>query len=195
MTEDNLTHNDEIDRVVEAWQRELPQLDVSPMLVLSRVSRLARHFERRRRAVFSADGLAPWEVDVLAELRRSAPSYELSPGDLAHATLSDSATMTSRIDRLADKGFVERYPDPDDRRGVRVRLCPNGFRAVERALADLMICEYEMLAALTPDQRTELGQLLRLILVVFDAQGRPKSPPIGPKLPATPSSVTPTPGI
>ena len=61
---------DEVDRLVAAWRRERPDLDVTPMEVLSRITRLARHLDRRRAAAFSAHGLESWEFDVLAALRR-----------------------------------------------------------------------------------------------------------------------------
>ena len=62
------------------WRAERPDLDVAPLQVLSRVSRLARHLDRARRAAFAAHGLEPWEFDVLSALRRQGPPYQLSPG-------------------------------------------------------------------------------------------------------------------
>ena len=57
---------DEVDRLVAAWRRERPDLDVEPLEVLSRVSRLARHLDRARRLAFSEHSLEPWEFDVYA---------------------------------------------------------------------------------------------------------------------------------
>src|SRR6059058_6697504 len=91
--------DDEVDRLIEAWRRERPDLDVAPLEVLSRVSRLARHLDRARGAAFSAHGLEPWEFDVLAALRRAGAPYELSPGQLTAEALVTSGTMTNRIDR------------------------------------------------------------------------------------------------
>ena len=88
--------------------------------MLSRLSRLARHLDRARRAAFAAHGLEPWEFDVLSALRRQGPPYQLSPGALLHATLVTSGTMTNRIDRLAAAGLVSRHRDPQDKRGVLV---------------------------------------------------------------------------
>src|SRR5690554_2172084 len=68
---------DEVDRLVAAWQKERPDLDVEPLHVFSRVSRLARHLDRARRAAFAEHDLEPWEFDVLTALRRAGPPYEL----------------------------------------------------------------------------------------------------------------------
>ncbi|GLX98786.1 MarR family transcriptional regulator [Herbidospora sp. NBRC 101105] len=159
---------DEVDRLVAAWRQERPDLDVTPLQVLSRVSRLSRHLERARRAAFAEHGLEPWEFDVLTALRRAGSPYEMSPGALLRATLVTSGTMTNRIDRLAAAGFVTRNPDPDDRRGVLVRLTTKGLERVDAAFADLLRREQELLATLGRQQQQDLSGLLRTLLVPFD---------------------------
>src|SRR5204863_5704370 len=125
---------DEVDDLVAAWQAQRPDLDVEPLQVLSRVSRLARHLDRARRAAFASAGLEPWEFDVLSALRRQGPPYQLSPGALLHITLVTSGTMTNRIDQLEKAALVARHPDPQDRRGVLVRLTAVGRARVDSAL-------------------------------------------------------------
>jgi DNA-binding MarR family transcriptional regulator len=160
--------DDEVDRLVAAWRRERPDLDVRPLEVLSRVTRLARHLDRARRTAFEAHALEPWEFDVLAALRRAGEPYQLSPGSLITQTLVTSGTMTNRIDRLESRGLVERLKDPDDRRGVLVRLTDEGLRRVDAALADLLTHEREILGALTQSEQRELGALLRQLSTPFD---------------------------
>ena len=161
---------DEVDRLVSAWRRERPDLDVSPLEVLSRVTRLARHLDRARRTAFAERGLETWEFDVLSALRRAGTPYQLSPGQLLTQTLVTSGTMTNRIDRLAAKGLVVRGPDPNDRRGVLVRLTDSGRELADSALTGLLKNERDLLAAL-PDERLEiLGDLLRELTVQFEAE-------------------------
>ncbi|WP_189132067.1 MarR family winged helix-turn-helix transcriptional regulator [Wenjunlia tyrosinilytica] len=159
---------DEVDRLVAAWRRERPDLDVEPLEVLSRVSRLARHLDRARRIAFSEHGLEPWEFDVLTSLRRAGAPYQLSPGQLLTQTLVTSGTMTNRIDRLTKKGLVERQPDPSDRRGVLVRLTREGQDRADQALAGLLAQEREILAQLSDRQRDDLAALLRHLVAPFD---------------------------
>ena len=123
---------DEVDRIVADWRRERPDLDVEPLEVFSRVTRLARHLDRARRAAFSSHELDGWEFDVLSALRRAGKPYEMSPGALVTATLVTSGTMTNRIDRLEERGLVERHRSPDDRRGVLVSLTDEGRARLER---------------------------------------------------------------
>jgi DNA-binding MarR family transcriptional regulator len=159
---------DEVDRLVAAWARERPDLDVSPLEVLSRVSRLARHLDRARSEAFDQHDLETWEFDVLAALRRAGTPYELSPGQLLTLTLVTSGTMTNRIDRLEARGLVTRRPDPDDRRGVLVTLTAAGRALVDAALADLLAQEREILSALSRADQDRLADLLREVTVPFD---------------------------
>lgn len=162
---------DEVDRIVAAWQRERPDLDSSPLHVLSRVSRLARHLDLARRRAFAEHRLESWEFDVLSALRRSGAPYRMTPGQLVRETLVTSGTMTNRIDRLAVQGFVERSPSPTDRRGVVVTLTAEGLAVVDAALADLLAGERALLAGLTTEEQQALGDLLRRLLTPFDESG------------------------
>lgn len=158
---------DEVDRLVAGWRTVLPDVDVSPLEVLSRVDRLARHLERQRTAVFARHDLETWTFDVLSALRRAAPE-ELSPGQLLAQTLVTSGTMTNRLDRLEERGLVRRRPDPHDARSVRVQITATGRRRVDAALRDLVTREAAILAALDGADRATLSALLRRVLAPFD---------------------------
>jgi DNA-binding MarR family transcriptional regulator len=159
---------DEVDRLVEAWQRERADLDLRPMEVLSRVTRLGHHLDRARRQAFAEHRIESWEFDVLAALRRAGAPYELSPGRLLRETLVTSGTMTNRVDRLAARGLVERLPDPHDRRGVLVRLTEAGRTTVDGALEGLLGREQALLGGLAADEQRVLAGLLRSLVVPFE---------------------------
>jgi DNA-binding MarR family transcriptional regulator len=161
---------DEVDELVAAWRAQRPDLDVEPMQVLSRISRLARHLDIARRAAFADHGLETWEFDVLSALRRQGPPFQLTPGALLRATLVTSGTMTNRIDRLAEAGLVHREPDPRDKRGVLVTLTEQGVARADAALADLLGRERALLAGLDRGERQHLADLMRILLVPFDAE-------------------------
>jgi len=163
---------DVVDALLDAWRRERPDLDTTPMEVLSRISRLAHHLDRRRAAAFSAHGLEPWEFDVLAALRRSGAPYQLSPGQLVRETLVTSGTMTNRVDRLAARNLVSRDDHPGDRRGVLVRLTDRGRDTVDGALADLLAAERAMLVDLPDTERKELAGGLRRLLAEVASDDR-----------------------
>jgi len=171
---ETLQVRDEVDELVAAWRAQRPDLDVEPMQVLSRISRLARHLDIARRGAFADHGLETWEFDVLSALRRQGPPFQLTPGALLRATLVTSGTMTNRIDRLAAAGLVRREPDPRDKRGVLVTLTEQGVARADAALADLLRRERVLLAGLDTGERQQLADLMRILLAPFDD---PRLPP------------------
>lgn len=166
-----MTGLDEVDRIAAAWAAERPDLDLGPLQVLSRVTRLARHLDRARRAAFAEHALEAGEFDVLAALRRAGRPYEASPGHLGARTLVTSGTMTARLDKLEARGLVQRRTDPDDRRSVIVRLTEAGGDAVGGALASLLERERVLLRELSVDEQRDLADLLRRILGPMDTVG------------------------
>jgi DNA-binding MarR family transcriptional regulator len=162
---------DDVDRVIAAWHRERPDLDLAPLAVLSRVSRLARRLDLARDRAFAAHDLASWEFDVLVALRRAGQPYRLTPGQLLAETLVTSGTMTNRVDRLEERGLVARQPVPDDRRGTWVALTSAGRALVDAAFEDLLAEERALLADLDEPARVALGDSLRILLLQFEAPG------------------------
>ena len=160
--------NDEVDRIVDGWSRERPDLDFSPMQVLSRVGRLARHLERARKASFEASDLELWEFDVLSALRRAGAPYQLSPKALLQQTLVSSGTMTNRIDGLVTRQLVERREDPHDGRGILVVMTTEGRDRVDGAIRTLLDAERDLLDRLPKAEQERLSTLLRKLSLDFD---------------------------
>ena len=161
---------DEVDDLVAAWQRERADLDLGPVEVFSRIGRLSRQLDLARREAFARQGIETWEFDVLAALRRAGEPYRLTPGRLVRETLVTSGTMTNRVDRLVERGFVRRSPDPDDRRGVLVGLTPGGKRVVDAAFAALLDRERALLAELPAADQHRLAGLLKALMAPLRAR-------------------------
>ena len=106
------------------------------------------------------------QVDALDLLVQHGPSRMR---DLADALRVDASTATRTVARLADAGLVERVPDPDDARGVRVRLSAEGeeLHAVmgerRRLLFDRVLGGFE------PDELSTLADLLERLVAGVDA--------------------------
>ncbi|MEY3101210.1 MAG: hypothetical protein RL435_356 [Actinomycetota bacterium] len=163
-------NRDEVDSLVAAWRRERPDLDVAPLEVLSRVTRLARQLDIARRAAFAEHGLETWGFDVLAALRRAGTPYQLTPGQLIHENLVTSGTITNRLDRLESDGLLARHPDPSDGRGTLVRITNKGIAVVDAALVDLLNREKELLQSLNSEERAELARFLSRMLTQFESE-------------------------
>lgn len=169
--------HDEVDTIVEAWQRERPDLDVDPLHVLSRISRLAAVLDERRANAFVEHGLQGYEFDVLTVLRRSGEPFERTAGELAALTYVTSGTMTSRLNRLSERNFVTRHADAVDGRLVWVRLTALGRIRVDAAFAALLDSERELLATLDNARRESLVDALRVLLLrTASAEREPAAP-------------------
>lgn len=125
-----MSGRDFADHLVAQWTAARPDLDAEPMALVARIIRIAALLEERLAAVVARHGLAVWEFDVLATLRRNEPEG-LPPKRLLREMLLSSGAMTHRIDRLEAAGLVERRPDPADRRGTLVRLTTAGVDRVD----------------------------------------------------------------
>jgi len=143
-----------------------PDVDSSPIGVIGRVSRLSRLIDRRLGENFARFGIDDWMYDVLATLRRQGEPYELTAGDLVRQSMVTTGAITNRVDRLEQRGLVERAHTAD-RRKVLVRLTSRGFDLVERAVNDHLATEREILSALSPRQQQELAKLLRITLLAL----------------------------
>jgi DNA-binding MarR family transcriptional regulator len=156
---------DRVDEVLDQWAAERPDLDVSPMAVVGRLSRAARLVERGVNEVLEEHGLASGEFDILATLRRTGAPYQLTPGALVASSMVTSGAVTARLDRLAEKGLVTREVDPENRRSVIVTLTRSGRRTVDRVVEAHVANEDRLLTPLSPRERERLAGLLRTLLV------------------------------
>lgn len=156
---------DAVDRITSQWRDVRPDLDHSPVEVIGRVSRLSRLVDRRLGQNFARFGIQDWMYDVLATLRRSGEPYALTAGDLVRQTMVTTGAITHRIDRLEERGLVERTQTGDDRRKVLVRLTTEGFELVEAVVETHLATEREILAGLGVRRQRELAGTLRDLLL------------------------------
>lgn len=156
---------DRVDRILEQWRRERPDLDVSAMGVLGRLARASRLARTSIQRLMAGHGLEPWEFDVLATLRRSGIDNPITAGNLAEQTMVGSAAMTNRVDRLVERGLVDRRTNPNNRRQLLISLTPAGLRLIDEVMVDHVAGQQEMLASLTPDDIDTFADLLRRFLL------------------------------
>ena len=155
-----MTNQDHVSSILMQWAAERPDLDVSPMGIIGRISRLSLVVEKELMRVFSQFGLNHWSFDMLATLRRAGAPYQLSPTELFRSMMVTSGTMTNRIDRLTEKGLVRRIPDPEDRRGILVELTEQGRKLIDSALASHVSNEAQILQSLSLEEQSTLATLV-----------------------------------
>lgn len=158
---------DTVDHILEQWSNVRPDVDASPIAVIGRISRLSRLIDRRLEQNFARFGIEAWVYDMLATLRRSGEPYELTAGQLTEQTMITTGAITNRLDRLAERGFIERRQG-SDRRVVLVRLTDAGRAKVDEVTPAHLEVEREILATLKDSERVRLTDTLRRLLLGLD---------------------------
>lgn len=155
---------DHVDRILEQWNTQRPDLDASPMAVIGRLSRLSLLVDGELRRTFAEHGLDRPSFDVLATLRRSNAEHCLTPAELMRSSMVTSGAITQRLDRLEARGLVSRAPSQTDGRGVQVTLTKAGLTLIDEALPDHIATENRLLEALSSEERDALVDTLRTLL-------------------------------
>lgn len=159
---------DDIDRIVEAWHRERPDIDVSSIAIISRIWRVSRHLEKERKDRLAELGTDRVTIDVLAMLRRSGPSFRRTAGELMHSSLITSGGVSQRLEKLEKAGLITRHIQPEDRRRIEVQLTDRGLSLIDEILADLMEHESALLDVLSETDKDDLRRTLKVLLAKFE---------------------------
>lgn len=151
---------DHVDRILEQWEREKPDLDASPMAVIGRLSRTALTIESRLADTFERHGLDASSFDVLATLLRSGVPYRITPAELARESMISTSAVAQRLNKLEARGLVAREANPNDGRGTIVALTDTGKELIEKALPDHLETERAILSPLSREEQSVLALLL-----------------------------------
>lgn len=155
---------DNVDRLMEQWRAQRPDLDPTPMGVVGRISRACRLLERELLDHFATHDLLPGEFDILATLRRAGAPYRLTAGALVDASMVTSGAITNRIDRLVAKELVSRETDPASRRRVLITITKRGRQLIDDVVVDHVDLETRLLTTLSAREQEQLAVLLRKLL-------------------------------
>lgn len=174
---DDPAGHDDVDEIADAWRRERPGTPVDSIGVLTRIRRLGKLLDDRRRQSLATLGVDAATLDLLSTLRRAGPPYQLAPGEIARRTLVSAGAVSQRLARAEREGLIQRLRDRQDGRGVLVTPTPDGHTLVEGTVDQLLGREEALLAPLTSEQREVLAQLLRLLLHGVSHADRPPDGP------------------
>jgi DNA-binding MarR family transcriptional regulator len=161
---------DSVDHVLADWARERPDLDFTPVGVVTRLARVRGYLDSAVAAVFAGFGLTAADFLVIVTLRRSGAPYRMPQARLMDALGLTSGTVSVRLDRLERRGIVTRTPDPASARGSMVQLTVPGLAMFDQVAPVHLANEDRLLAALTGDERLVLAGLLRRLLASFETR-------------------------
>lgn len=142
--------------IAAAWRRELPDVPVESIEIITPIWRIAKLLADDRRRTLVRLGIDESTLDLLSVIRRSGSPYELTTREITERTLVTAGAISQRLARAERAGLVTRRPSSASRRAVGVRLTQAGHRLIEDSVRDLLGHEADLVAGLTPEARTAL---------------------------------------
>ncbi|MFA0241840.1 MULTISPECIES: MarR family winged helix-turn-helix transcriptional regulator [Vibrio] len=159
---------DAIDRVVEQWAKEKPELETEPMAMMGRIMRIAKYMETQVAELHKNYDMKLGEFDVLATLRRSGKPHQLTPSELIGSMMLTSGAMTNRLDKLEAKGLISREHSKEDRRSVSVLLTKDGLILIDQMMTEHVEMQKKLVKSLSASQKKNTNQLLKAWLSAYE---------------------------
>ncbi|WPB89337.1 MarR family winged helix-turn-helix transcriptional regulator [Streptomyces malaysiensis] len=153
--------------IADQWSGQLDDLDVMPFVVTASIARMGILLERAFVALAREHSLRPGDLRVLLALRRSGPGHALSPATLFRTLMITSGAVSKQVDTLEAAGLVTRVADPDNLRGLLVRLEPEG-RAIADATMQRICTDFCGLEKLDGDRLSETLRVLSDLLATVE---------------------------
>jgi len=157
----NQQPDDLIEQLSREWARECPELDTQAMLIIGRIMRLGRQYEKEASEALKPFDLPYTDFDIIATLRRSGPPYELTPGALSKSVLLTSGAMTAALDRLQGAELITRHASDVDRRVKTARLTTKGQQLAKTAAEARFEAADKAVSVLSSSARQDLKRILR----------------------------------
>lgn len=110
--------------------------------------------------LFSRHGLTAQQYNTLRLLRAAFPG-KVPTLALAGKLVSRAPDITRLLDKLVERGLVERERRPDNRRVVNIGITPRGMDVLETLAGDVQECHYRQLGHLSAAEMKLLVELLR----------------------------------
>ncbi|EAP99114.1 putative MarR-family transcriptional regulator [Janibacter sp. HTCC2649] len=111
--------------------------------------------------------LTQGEWAVVAALAKAGEEC-LTPSQLAELTSVAPSSMTHRLDKMSERGYVQRRPDADNRTRTLVSLTPDGWQVFTQSIRESDVVESDVLRGLSADERGELARLLEGVIAHLD---------------------------
>ncbi len=132
--------------------------------IVTAMSRLSRRLDVFYNERFDAIEISRTEWPVLQALAMEGRRGSSHPSRLADAAGVSASTMTHRLDRMVERGLIERSPDPQNRTRMIVSLARSGWELFRTAVLDVEREESGIFAPLTEFERSTLAALLEKAL-------------------------------
>jgi len=153
--------DDLIGHSLRLWRDARPDIDTSGQAVVGRLLYLANFAHQNLEAALASANLTYYEYCVLSTLRVAGAPWELSPSALKSTLLFTSGGLSNLLKRLEKRHFISRADNPQDGRGVLVRLTRQGKQLVDAVMPNVSAAKLDLIRMLSARERTTLARLLR----------------------------------
>ncbi|WP_405665920.1 MarR family transcriptional regulator [Streptomyces sp. NBC_01166] len=150
--------------VHKQWAAHNPELDTSPMEVVALVKQINALIEYAVEPLYDGASLTAPELDLLIPLRHA--TGPVIARRLADQLQLSRAGISKSLAKLERRGFIERVPNPADRRAALVTVTPAGAEAVDNLFPRQLAVERELLSGLGEDRAEVLEALTTLARVM-----------------------------
>lgn len=160
---------DLIDDIIQKWQQtDLPETSFVGTEIIGRMVRMNAFIQLQIESNLARHNMNIGDFNLLAVLLREEPQ-ELTPGRIQELILVSSGGLSNRMTRLEDRHLITRLPDPNDRRGVIVKLTPKGKALIEAAAPTHLALENQLVEKLSEEDQAQLITLLKKMLLHFES--------------------------
>ncbi len=146
-----------------------PTRESGKLGLFTTLARTGLFLEALQRECLGAHALTFSEYSVLRLLQR-AKSRSLTPSQLAEEVICTTGAMTKLVDRLQRSAFVERKPNPSDRRAVLLEITRAGRAAADEAAETYRIGRERVLTELGKDEAELIHIQLTRLLEAFESE-------------------------
>lgn len=136
--------------------------------VITAVNGLSRRLSQWYTQQLSDLDLSPGEWAVIRYLAAETDDHISTPSQLADAAAVAPSSMTHRLDRMAERGLIDRTPDQENRTRILVQLTRDGWEMFRQVIREGDMVESDVLAQVPQAQRAKLAQLLELAIAGLD---------------------------
>lgn len=154
---------DKVEEILSQWREQRPDLDVTAMGTVGRISRVSNLFASTMNKTFESHGINAAAFDVLATLRRAGKPYRRSIGEMMDWMMISSGSTSNRLQRLEKSGLIDRIVDQDDGRKAYVQLTKSGLRKIDEVVGDHVATQAKLVECLTEQERVTLEQVLKKV--------------------------------
>jgi len=171
-----MPRSDFVSETVAGWTRLRPEQDLSSLGIVQRLIWTGRLAEELLERTAMAGGLRRrGDYEVLALLRRSEP-FLPTPLEVAQQLRTSQSGMTGKLDRLEEQGLIERVPDADDRRAIRLGVTEAGRELIDAAFTMSLNVYESMLQELSAREAKTFETLLEKVLARLDELSGKREP-------------------